>query len=453
MNPADLTLPTLSPAIATKNLPTPQSSVQKNGKTPVPRVDLEPIYTQLKAGLGEHWTEYKTAVNQFVLGNLNQPELSWVLQPILTPAPTVLPSTSTANDPAFHPAVSTLHLHNTLLVSLLANIYRDPPPSDVAPWVVATDKPAASAKTAGGASSGANDKTEERMKRETMALHARDRRRLKTLGKDGGGVGGGEAAPVNHGFREMQDYAHALAAKQPSAAAAADIPPPSGGGLANMNRDLEIRRRYAQPLAAETLEFPSQAEIQARMEPICAEAGLVGGTTQSAYASCAELVEQATEGYIKEILGRWMAHTRSNAEGCIQTAGFRRQLRKEERDVERGVLQRGVGGLLPVELEAQGRRRPMGLQDLRTALQLRDAFLRRSRFLEEMVALGRSPEFGARDVGSQAVAAVVNGSRVAGSARGAVGEEQGEVEEYWKGGGSAGQAELMGVLDDCLAIG
>lgn len=68
MNPADLTLPTLSPTLTAKTLPTPQSSAQKNGKTPVPRVDLEPIYTQLKAALGDGWAEYKVAVNAFVLG-------------------------------------------------------------------------------------------------------------------------------------------------------------------------------------------------------------------------------------------------------------------------------------------------------------------------------------------------------------------------------------------------
>lgn len=70
MNPADLTLPTISPSLTAKTLPTPQSSTQKNGKAPVPRVDLEPIYTQLKAALGDGWAEYKAAVNAFVLGML-----------------------------------------------------------------------------------------------------------------------------------------------------------------------------------------------------------------------------------------------------------------------------------------------------------------------------------------------------------------------------------------------
>lgn len=33
-----------------------------------PRVDLEPLYTALKASISEYWAEYKDAVALFVLG-------------------------------------------------------------------------------------------------------------------------------------------------------------------------------------------------------------------------------------------------------------------------------------------------------------------------------------------------------------------------------------------------
>lgn len=65
MNPADLTLNT-SPSLSNRPLAGP--SLTKNGKTPVPRVDLEPIYTQLKGALGDQWPDYKAAVCAFVLG-------------------------------------------------------------------------------------------------------------------------------------------------------------------------------------------------------------------------------------------------------------------------------------------------------------------------------------------------------------------------------------------------
>lgn len=67
MNPADLTL-NISPSLSSKALPVSSLS-QRNGRIPIPRVDLEPIYTQLKAALGDGWADYKAAVNAFVLGS------------------------------------------------------------------------------------------------------------------------------------------------------------------------------------------------------------------------------------------------------------------------------------------------------------------------------------------------------------------------------------------------
>lgn len=32
------------------------------------RIDLEPLYTSLKAAIGEHWTNYKEALSSFLLG-------------------------------------------------------------------------------------------------------------------------------------------------------------------------------------------------------------------------------------------------------------------------------------------------------------------------------------------------------------------------------------------------
>jgi transcriptional coactivator HFI1/ADA1 len=66
MNPADLTL-TISPSLTNKTLAI-ATVAHKNGKLPVARVDLEPIYTQLKGALGDGWNDYKAAVSAFVLG-------------------------------------------------------------------------------------------------------------------------------------------------------------------------------------------------------------------------------------------------------------------------------------------------------------------------------------------------------------------------------------------------
>ena len=76
MNPADLyrndSLPQLdsTPPLSAKTLPG-SATLQKSVKISIPRIDTEPIYTQLKAAIGEHWTDYKAAVNSFVLGMKN----------------------------------------------------------------------------------------------------------------------------------------------------------------------------------------------------------------------------------------------------------------------------------------------------------------------------------------------------------------------------------------------
>ncbi|EMC95595.1 hypothetical protein BAUCODRAFT_48874, partial [Baudoinia panamericana UAMH 10762] len=382
MNPADLTL-SLSPTLTTKTLPTPQSSAQKHGgKAPVPRIELEPIATALKAALGEGWTEYKTAVSSFLLGNINQAELSYVINPLLSPALTVL----SVLDPA-RPATSTLHLHNQFLVCLYANVYRDAPPSEVASWVVATDKPASTSKNggAGGAGGvGGSDEAEERLKREVMGLHPRDRRRLKMVKENA-------SADVDAGLKEMMEYHDELAVKPPTANAHANDVPPSAGGmaLAKGNWDIETRRRYAQPLAAETLEFPTLADLQSRIEPICAEEGLPTNTT--GMHDLAGLVEQATEVYLKEMIGTLWSHVRADGvgEGTVQTSAFRKRLRKEEEEVERGVVQRNALGLLPVELEVQARRMPLEMEDLRVGLGVGDGYLRGSGLLGEGIWLER----------------------------------------------------------------
>ncbi|KXL47800.1 hypothetical protein M433DRAFT_379948 [Acidomyces richmondensis BFW] len=446
MNPADLQLPTISPNLTSKTSPTLQLSALKNPKPTIPRVDVEPIYTHLKAVLGDGWADYKTALNAFILGNLNQAELSWVLQPLLSTA-----SSSVPPGDSTRPAVSPLHLHNTLVASLYANIHRDPPPTDVAPWVVATDKPTALSKNAGA--SGANDEGEERLKKEVMALPARDRRRIKSL-KDGTSPLGA----INNGLREIQAYHNALDAKPHHSGEDASE---GVSGMTRTNWDLESRRRYAQPLACETLEFPTVGDVQSRIDPIAAEEGLVGAT-QSSMQACADMIVQGAEVHLKELIGNLLTHTRSNGEGCIQTANFRRQLQREEDAVERGLLQRNPAGLLPVEVEVQNKREPLFMQDFRLAIRTVDDVLRRDKFAQETSMLKVWPS-----LHSEAFEAKVNGFSTHGvgfamsngplslTERSAMVEDSVALDEApdWQGGTLGARSDLMSVLDDCLAVG
>ena len=81
-------MPDIDPSTLTRTdsfsqpLPPPPLSSKLNGAsalasqkaaktaTTAQRVDLEPLYTSLKSTIGEHWAEYKEAINQFLLGML-----------------------------------------------------------------------------------------------------------------------------------------------------------------------------------------------------------------------------------------------------------------------------------------------------------------------------------------------------------------------------------------------
>ncbi|KAK4614274.1 hypothetical protein CLAFUR0_09301 [Fulvia fulva] len=453
MNPAELlgggnghmspTQMRVTPNVGGKTLPGASAAAIASGTltgSAAPRVNVEPIYTQLKAALGDNWNDYKAAISAFVTGQLNQAELAWVLQPYLSPVPSVI----TSADPSKSP-LSTLRLHNAFLASIYENTLRDYPPTDVAPWVVATDKPTATAKNT-GPGSGANDKADERLKREVMTLHARDRKRIKGLKE--------AAKPVNNAYAEILGYSNELAVRPTGSDAepqSATGTGPTTSSLARSSYDIETRRRWAETLASEALEFPGQGDIQNRIEPICYEEGLTG-VSQGALPGCAEIIEQALEVQLKEMLGSLLHHARSNGAGGegVQTNKFRRQLRKEEDDAERGILQRNAAGLLPAEMEMQAKRQPLDRQDLRLSINLYDPFLRSDRFLDEHIMLNQYPimdnkpqlnGFGHVDK------PITNGVTIADPDAMDI-----DGTEYagFQGIGKAEHDGVMGALDDCL---
>jgi transcriptional coactivator HFI1/ADA1 len=68
-----------------------------------------------------------------------------------------------------------IRLHNSLLTALISNITRDSPQAEVATWVSASDKPNSVSKMPAG------DVNERRLKKEVMAISARERRRIKEV--------------------------------------------------------------------------------------------------------------------------------------------------------------------------------------------------------------------------------------------------------------------------------
>lgn len=160
-----------------------------------PRIDVEPLYAAVKSAISDvDWATYKKSLSFFLLGNLNQEELSHKLTRIL--------STPTLE-----------HAHNALFIAIYANIWRDAPDAGIASWVSSSDKPT------GGTAKGAHDESEKRLKYEVMQLSRRERKRLKTIpASDGAATAApdGSLGPAGVGaMGPVQELIDARRVKQP----------------------------------------------------------------------------------------------------------------------------------------------------------------------------------------------------------------------------------------------
>jgi transcriptional coactivator HFI1/ADA1 len=192
------------------------------------------------------------------------------------------------------------------------------------------------------------------------------------------------------------------------------------------------------------------------MIPICYEEGLVGGATHG----CADLLTVAVEAYMKELLADIYSRVRSNGVNYVQTASWRRKYRREEELAERKELQRNAVGLLPCEADMGREKRPLGLMDLRLALEMGNTYLSQMRLVTDRIVVGEhvdDEEEGRSDddePSSSAMASRMNGMTST-MTNGTHDEDivMEDVDLVWLGGSAADREALSSVLDDCLAIG
>ncbi|KAI1389935.1 transcriptional regulator of RNA polII, SAGA, subunit-domain-containing protein [Hypoxylon trugodes] len=445
IDPAALSRPSVT--LSTTTLKSITVSAQPSQKVPktsqiIPaRIDLEPLYTALKSAIGnEQWNAYKEATTQFVLGRLNQVEYSERIDPIL-----------------LSPNGDKTHLHNQLLAAIYGNLTREMPDQGVAPWVSANDKPTTNV----GAKPVTGDAAERKLKGEVMQLPSRDRRRIKELAQN-------DFDPFESMANMFTEHHRGRPTKVPDAPQSA-----SANGLNKMNWDLEIRKRFAQPLAVESGEFPDMASIESRMLPICYEVGLVSGHASDAPS----FMTVAAETFIKEFLSTVFSRTRSNGPGdsgsagfgsgtaWIQTHKYRRQLMREESALTRGELSRDKSGLLPIEAKAASERSPLSMADLRLALEIGDCgistfpiirksviYTYRDGELEHYNNYTWLPGHKPMDDGDSNTNKINGGSRAL--TNGDTHPEPMDIDEdplSWEGAGNQDTSMLDGVLDSCLA--
>lgn len=181
IRPNDINV-TTTPTMASAALPSLDTTASSKKPTAprTPRIDVEPLYAAVKGAITDaDWIVYKKTISFFLLGNLNQEELSRKLKSIL-------------------PTRELEHAHNTLIAAIYANVWRDAPEAGIASWVSSNDKP-----SIGQGVKGTGDESEKRLKVEVMGLSRRERKRLKGITNEGGNDSG-----------VAQEYVEARRAKQ-----------------------------------------------------------------------------------------------------------------------------------------------------------------------------------------------------------------------------------------------
>ncbi|KAI4183129.1 MAG: hypothetical protein L6R41_005567 [Letrouitia leprolyta] len=402
------------------------SKAQKTTNAPQ-RIDLEPLYTNLKAAIGDNWTKYKDAISLFILGHLNQNELSLQINPFICADP------------------NTEHLHNQLIVAIYGNVLRDVPDQGVAPWVSANDKPTLLSKPLAG------DEAEQRLKREIMQLPARDRRRIKEVADVSSP--GQMSDPLEMQIaRSMQEYHAARTIKLP------DAVPASAGGQVKTNWDLEIRKRYLPPLATETFEFPSPPDLHSRMTPICYEESLPNGCNYD----CADFMSTALDHYMKSVISNIVGRVRSDLPSLNSVSGG---------VISTSAHSNPVNKVIRAKKESAEARIPLGLSDMRVAVsvggwgelaQMPNVVLGVMNGWNEGVLEGwvyggdmeeDIPDDEMERVGKRpAIRPTVNGTVNGFDAHMDIVEDEDES-WGWAGGGAADRRQLGSLLDECLAIG
>jgi hypothetical protein len=420
-NPTSLTRSdTFSSTITTsgKTLPPPSLKIPKSAQ---PRIDYEPLYTDLKLLIGHNWTFYHDALTRFIRAELSAAEFGELTDNFVLATP------------------ATEHAHNSLICAILFNTSADAPESGPAAWVSAASDKATSASAAKPANT--SDVGEQRLKAEVMAIPARDRRRIKGLS--------GDKTDEETVYNTYESYYQAGKIRAP------DNVPATGGGIAKTNWDLEIKKRYTQPLFAETSEFPDANAISARMVPICYEESITAGATPQ----CAELVSIAAEAYLKDFLGGIFNRTRSNGPvlenglgGGIQTAGYKKQLARETADFKAGKIQRSRDtGLLPVEAREASTRRPLAMGDMKTSLTVMKGLFNGMPLTG--VQVSEAPHEFEQEEWRAERAAETAYLEARGYALEAEDAMDIDDEDYGWAGASAGDKEALGsLLEDCLAI-
>jgi len=201
-----------------------------------------------------------------------------------------------------------------------------------------------------------------------MAIHARDRRRIKNANTDTAAGKDSDDGVVGGASRNQYEEAY-----NASRIRVPEVQVPTGtAGLTKTNWEPEIKKRYQQPLLVEASEFPDAANVFARMVPICYEEAIPQGSN----LACAEMVVTSAEFFLKDFLTTVFERVRADGpryndnfdDSGIFTAKYKKHVMREDDLVKAGKLQRiRDDDLLPIESQIAKARRPLTIFDFKLA--------------------------------------------------------------------------------------
>ena len=364
---------------------------------------------------------------------------------------------------------ATEHAHNSFICAIMHNATRDVPDPGTAAWVsAATDKAAGTVTSKPAITS---DAAEQRLKTEIKQIARRDKNRIKAFGADKSE----DDSLLRRNAYEDQYNASRIKASH-------DIPI-APGGITKTNWDLEIKKRYQQPLYSEAVEFPDANSIFARMVPICYEEAVASGSSIQA----AEYVGFASEIFLKDFLSGIFNRTRANgpryepnvAAGGVLTGTYKKQVLHEEAEVKDQRLKLdGDTGLLPVEARAAVGRRPLAIGDLKLAGSVtrglwngmptigrniseasleteQEEWRAERKLLESARSTFPFQSTQAMKTGLITNGVAINGNIAAADSGGGgavTGDDDPDDNYGWEGTGAAESEALKSLLQDCLAI-
>lgn len=240
------------------------------------RVGISNFVSKFQKKLGESWDSYQIAVSLFIVGKLSRDELMEQIQPVLENK-------------------ETKHMHNQLLLSMLANCYKNEPLDGISSSIFGNSS---KKRQIGNKSS-----QYEKLKKDILSLSIRERVRIKGISKESGKKGMIQNVMVlsrqalipkipivtnyHHNVNTINGNANLNGSPKSSIKTSNSD---SGSTDSKTGNTLEmtlisvkdILDMIDEPLSTETYELPERKRIRDIMLGLIREHGLLGGVSMKA---------------------------------------------------------------------------------------------------------------------------------------------------------------------------